>query len=153
MIPMIDTVTLKELSLEQFDEIKTLFVNIFTHEPWNDDWSDEHQLNEYLLDLLMARNPLAFGLFAEGCMIGMAIGYIKHWHDGTEYYIEEFCITKELQGKGLGKAFFELMGPVLKEKGIAQYYLETNRTVPAYHFYQKLGFEELTDQVAFWRQV
>lgn len=150
---MKNTVELKELSLEQFDEIKTLFVNIFTHEPWNDDWSDEQNLNEYLLDLLMARNPLSFGLFADGRMVGMAIGYIKHWHTETEFYIEEFCITTELQGKGLGTVFFELMGPVLKKKGITQYYLETDRTVPAYQFYQKLGFEELTDQVAFWRHV
>ena len=42
---------IKELSLENFDEIKRLFKDVFMSPPWNDDWSNETQLNEYLRDL------------------------------------------------------------------------------------------------------
>ncbi len=37
------------LSADIFDEIKALFREIFMNEPWNDDWSDDNQLTEWML--------------------------------------------------------------------------------------------------------
>ena len=54
--------TLTELGMPDFDEIKALFKGVFTQPPWNDDWNDEKQLDEYLLDLMGARTPLVLGL-------------------------------------------------------------------------------------------
>lgn len=36
---------LKRIGIEQKEAIKKLFVSVFTIEPWNDDWSDEKQLD------------------------------------------------------------------------------------------------------------
>lgn len=80
-------ILIKKLSVDFIEEIKTLFAEIFTNEPWNDDWSDENQLHNYILDLTGNRNSLAIGLFEDDEFIGMALGSIKHWYTGTEYYI------------------------------------------------------------------
>ncbi|WP_330548439.1 GNAT family N-acetyltransferase [Anaerostipes caccae] len=47
---------LKELNIKSIEEIKSLFAEIFTKEPWNDDWSDLAQLHEYIMDLIGNRN-------------------------------------------------------------------------------------------------
>ena len=36
---------LVELDGSSFEDIKTLFRSVFTQPPWNDDWSDEEQLD------------------------------------------------------------------------------------------------------------
>ena len=83
---------LKELSIKDINEIKQLFYDIFTREPWNDDWSNETQLHEYISDLIGNRNSLSFGLYEENELIGLSLGSVIHWCTGTEYYIFEFCI-------------------------------------------------------------
>ena len=92
--------TLRELDSSDFDDIKTLFRGVFTQPPWNDDWSDEAQLDAYLKDLMGARTPLTLGLIEDGELIGLSLGSIKHWYEGTEYVIDELCIRTDLQGKG-----------------------------------------------------
>ncbi len=145
--------SIKELSVSSIEEIKTLFAEIFTNEPWNDDWSDENQLHNYILDLTGNRNSLAIGLFEDDEFIGMALGSIKHWYTGTEYYIDEFCIKSQKQGKGIGTKFLAMVEKFVEEKGISHIFLQTERTVPAFEFYKKNGFTELCDHVSFVKEL
>lgn len=145
--------SIKELSVSSIEKIKTLFAEIFTNEPWNDDWSDENQLHNYILDLTGNRNSLAIGLFEDEEFIGMALGSIKHWYTGTEYYIDEFCIKSQKQGRGIGTKFLAMVEEFVKEKGILHIFLQTERTVPAFEFYKKNGFTELCDHVSFLKEL
>ena len=43
---------LRKLDTNNFETIKNFFVDVFTKEPWNDDWSNEEQLNGYIMDLI-----------------------------------------------------------------------------------------------------
>ena len=146
-------ILIKKLSVDFIEEIKTLFAEIFTNEPWNDDWSDENQLHNYILDLTGNRNSLAIGLFEDEKFIGMALGSIKHWYTGTEYYIDEFCIKSQKQGKGIGTKFLAMVEKFVEEKGISHIFLQTERTVPAFEFYKKNGFTELCDHVSFVKEL
>lgn len=141
-------VEIQELSVEQIEEIKSLFVSVFTKEPWNDDWSDETQLEAYIMDLIGNRNSLALGLYEDGQLTGLALGNIRHWYEGTQYNIDELCISTSEQRRGLGTLFFEQMESFLKQKGFCHIFLQTDRNVPAYQFYQKNGFYELEQNVA-----
>ena len=145
--------TLKKLSMDDLDQIKSFFTDIFTKEPWNDDWSDENQLDAYLTERCGAFNSLTFGYFYNDEMIGMSAGRIIHWYTGTEYCIDELGIRTDMQGKGVGTAFIKDMEKHLLADGIVQIYLHTERDVPAYKFYKKLGFEELEDEVAFAKYI
>ena len=78
---------LKRLSINDKEAIKELFTGVFTGEPWNDDWSDSKQLDCYIDDLCGQSYSLTYGLFEGGELIGLSMGYIKHWYTGTEGYL------------------------------------------------------------------
>lgn len=144
---------IKELTIDNLEEIKTFFADVFTKEPWNDDWSDENQLRQYITDLIGNANSLAFGLFRDEEMVGLTMGKIMHWYSGTQYYIDEFCIKTSEQGSGLGTHFLNSIGECIKAKGIKQFYLQTDRTLPAFKFYQKNGFFLLENQVSLVKEL
>mgnify|MGYP003296834526 CR=1 FL=1 len=52
---------LKKLSIADKEIIKPFFAEVFTKEPWNDDWSDKNQLHSYMLDLIGCNISLTFG--------------------------------------------------------------------------------------------
>lgn len=145
-------------SFKRLDEsaaavIRELFVSVFTKEPWNDDWSDASQLQLYIHDLIGQNNSLTFGIYEETELIGVSMGHIRHWYSGTEYYISELCISTSKQGKGVGTLFIGEIEKACKELGLTHIFLLTENNVPAYAFYQKRGFYELKNNVAFAREV
>ncbi len=143
----------RKIGINETEIIKDLFTSVFTIEPWNDDWSNREQLNLYLLDLIGQSNSLTYGLFENDKLIGVSMGHIKHWHSGTEYYIEELCIQTEKQGKGTGTFFLKEIENAIKEIGLVQIFLQTENNVPAYSFYKKNGFCELKEHVSFVKQI
>lgn len=144
---------IRELNISDIEEIKTLFYDIFTNEPWNDDWSDKTQLHEYITDLIGNRNSLSLGLYEDDVLTGLSLGSIIHWCTGTEYYIYEFCVMKSRQGKGIGTEFLVKVTDIAREKGATHIFLQTERTVPAYAFYKKNGFEELKEHASLFKNI
>jgi aminoglycoside 6'-N-acetyltransferase I len=146
--------TLKRLGPEDREAIKEVFVSVFTAEPWCDDWSDAEQLDLYLQDLTGQGYSLTYGLYDDaGELIGISLGYIKHWYSGTEYIINELCIRTERQGAGAGTFFIREIEKAIRELGIKQIFLLTDSNVPAYEFYRKNGFTEQTTNVSFSKRV
>ena len=148
-----DLYEFKRIGTGQAEEIKALFLSVFTAEPWNDDWSDQEQLDAYIYDLTGQGNSLAYGLYENGNLIGVSMGNIKHWFTGTEYYIDEFCIRPDRQGRGAGTLFLNRIENAIREMGLTQIFLQTESTVPAYRFYQKNGFNELKEHVSFAKRI
>jgi len=142
---------LVRLSMDDIDMIKAFFFDVFTAEPWCDDWSDDAQLTAYITDLIGDRGSLTYGLYRGDELVGLSMGHIKHWYKGTEYYIEEFCIRTDLQCQGLGSTFIAGIEKGLTEMNIHSIFLQTGRDMPAYEFYRKRGFTELVDHVSFAR--
>ena len=81
-------------------------------------------------------------MFDDNELIGISLGYVKHWYSGTEYIINEFCIKTDRQGAGVGSFFIAEIEKAIKELGIKQIFLLTDSNVPAYQFYKKNGFSE-----------
>lgn len=133
---------LKRLTIKDKEIITNVFISVFTKEPWNDDWSDTNQLDMYINDLVGQGYSLTYGLFDDAELIGIALGYVKHWYSGTEYIINEFCIKTDRQGAGAGSFFIAEIEKAIKELGIKQIFLLTDSNVPAYNFYKKNGFVE-----------
>lgn len=144
--------TIRELDVSDFGDIKKLFREVFSSPPWNEDWSDETQLDEYLKDLTEVRSPLLFGLIEDQALIGISLGRIKHWNGGTEYCVEELCIRADFQGRGYGRKFFSLIEDKLKERDVHTIFLMTDRDMPAYGFYRRIGFTELPELTALYRE-
>lgn len=144
---------LRRLTGKDRELITALFVDVFTNEPWNDDWSDTEQLDAYIADLTGQSYSLTLGYFDGERIVGLSMGYIKHWYSGTEYIINEFCVDRQLQGKGIGSSFMKAVEAYLSENGIRQIFLLTDKNVPAYSFYQHNGFTELTGNVSFAKRI
>ena len=97
---------------------------------------------------------LTYGLYdGPDELIGVSMGYVKHWYKGTEYFIEELCIRNDYQGKGYGRLLFELIGEKLKEHNLNTIFLMTDRNQPAYRFYQRLEFRELPELTSFYKEL
>ena len=126
---------------------------VFTGEPWNDDWSDSKQLDCYIDDLCGQSYSLTFGLYDGGELIGISMGDIKHWFRGTEYLINELCIKTDRQGTGAGTFFLTEIEKAIKEMGLKQIFLLTDRDMPAYNFYKKNGYVEVSNLVPFSKNI
>ncbi|AUC91235.1 N-acetyltransferase [Streptococcus suis] len=144
---------LKELCFSDMEMVKELFLSVFSQEPWNDDWSDEEQLDCYLGDLLGHPRALCFGLFDQDKLIALSLGYIRYWYEGTEYRIEELCISRHYQGRGIGQDFLKRIEEQLERRQIVHILLQTERNLPAYFFYQKYGFRTLEEDVTMVKKV
>ena len=144
---------LKQLDISNSDMIKIFFTDVFTNEPWNDDWSNEEQLHRYIMDLIGQTNSLTLGFFLKGEMVALAMGHIRHWYSGTEYYIDEFCVCRTKQGIGIGTKFLKSVEKYIISKDITRIFLQTERNVPAYHFYKKNEFIELAEHVSFAKEI
>lgn len=144
---------IKELDRSSMSEVQEIFKSVFMGEPWNDDWSDEKQLHAYLKDITGNPNSLSLGLFEDDRMLGFALGNIKHWYAGTEYCIDEFCIRREKQGQGFGTLFLKEIEAYSKKKEIKLIYLQTDRNLPSYGFYEKNGYFDLKAQAAFVKTI
>ena len=144
---------LRKLTAQDRERIIELFRDVFTNEPWNDDWSSAEQLNAYMTDLTGQSNSLPLGFFDGERLVALSLGCVKHWFSGTEYCIDEFCVDRSLQGKGIGSAFMKAIEAFLAERRITWIFLQTERTVPAYAFYGHRGFRELKDHVSFAKEV
>lgn len=139
-------IELKVLSESNKQEIKTLFTGVFSREPWNDDWSNEKQLEKYITGIIGNRDSLTLGLVKDDTLIGISLGNLIHWYKGTEYYIREFCVSAEAQGKGMGSNFLSLIEEYLKKSDVHTIFLNTDRSTPAYSFYKKNNFSELESE-------
>ena len=135
------------------DEMAELFNSAFRGEPWNDDWSDPVQLREYIKEISGSYNALNYGLVIDGKLTAMSVGMIRHWWEGTNYNIEEFCVDPDLQGQGIGTRFMKMIECEIKKKGLYGIFLQTDNDKPSYRFYQKNGFNELSAHVSFYKRV
>lgn len=143
----------RQISMNEFSEIKELYREVFTAPPWEDDWSDDKQLTLYIEEIMCGKHPLHFGLYVDGKLEGIALGMIKHWCQGTEYYLDEFCIRTNLQGKGLGTKFLHMIFDEIQSIGLCGIFLATDHDKPAFEFYRKFGFELQEKHVSFWKDV
>ena len=135
------------------NQMALLYKNAFRGEPWNDDWSDEAQLSEYIKEISKNFNALNFGLLIDGKLAAMSVGMIRHWWEGTNYNIEEFCVSPDLQGQGVGSRFMKMIEGDILNRGLCGIFLQTDSDKPSYRFYKKNGFGELDKHVSFYKKV
>ena len=135
------------------NQMALLYKNAFRGEPWNDDWSDEAQLSEYIKEISKNFHALNFGLLVDGKLVAMSVGMIRHWWEGTNYNIEEFCVSPDLQGQGVGSRFMKMIEDDILNRGLCGIFLQTDSDKPSYRFYKKNGFGELDKHVSFYKKV
>ncbi|HCG62964.1 MAG: N-acetyltransferase [Spirochaetae bacterium HGW-Spirochaetae-4] len=144
---------LKQIDFHDNEHVLRLFLSVFTQEPWNDRWESDRYAMAYIADLMDNQNSLCFGWYRDDRLIGLALGHTYHWWQGKEYFIKEFCIAREEQGKGQGKQFLGSIEEYVKFLSISCLWLSTDRDVPAYAFYKASGYIEQKQSVMFAKRI
>jgi GNAT superfamily N-acetyltransferase len=96
---------------------------------------------DHFVDSGFGPNPVWWSFVAEidGTVQGFALCYVRYstWK-GQRLYLEDFLLTEQLRGKGIGKLLFDQVIAEAKEKnysGMVWQVLDWNE--PAIHFYKK----------------
>lgn len=131
---------LRRFTDHDIDECTTLFLNVFSKEPWNDQWSSFDHAKTYLMEITESPGFLGFVALKEGSIVGACLGRRKTWWSGPEYYIDEFYIDSTLQGHGLGTKLLDYVKAEVNADGMRAIILLTDRNLPAEKFYVKNGF-------------
>lgn len=137
----------KQLTLKNEEEIKGVIRDAFSAPPWNDRWDNEEVFHQYLQDVIDNKNSLSLGVLVHQELVGIALGRLKHWFDGIEYCIDDFCIRTSWQGEGIGSKFLSYIKEYARQQGFKQVSLCTKRSAAAYGFYKKNEFKEPADRV------
>ena len=128
-----------------------LYKSAFYGEPWNDDWSDEEQLIKYVQEKSGGFHAINYGLLIDGELVALSMGQITHWWEGTNYVLEELCVSPDCQGSGVGTHFMELIEQDLKTRDVKGIFLQTDEDKPAYNFYHKNGFNDIQKHVSLFK--
>lgn len=146
---------LEFVKLDETDlpEAARLYKISFAGEPWNDDWSDEEQLMNYVREVSSGYDSLNFGLRLEGRLVAVSLGHIRHWWEGTNYNIEELCVDPGLRGQDVGTGFMQCIEKEIKALGLAGIFLQTDSDKPSYGFYHKNGFKDLHEHVSMYKSL
>lgn len=139
------------LNQSDLPEMAELYKSAFYGEPWNDDWSDEKQLMEYVKEKSGGYHAINYGLRIDGRLVAISLGQITHWWEGTNYVLEELCVSRDCQGTGIGTRFMERIEEDLRTRDVKGIFLQTDIDKPAYRFYQKNGFKELSKHASFFK--
>lgn len=133
--------------------IAAVIGDAFSGPPWNEDWSDEARLLQYVGEGLEGSNALAFALADGQEFAAVVMGHVRHWYNRTEYIIEDVAVRRVQQGCGLGTTLMTQVLLASRELGVDEVGLRTRRDAAAYNFYQKLGFSEQEKDVYFAKRI
>ena len=86
------------------------------------------------------------GVYSDGILVTVASFYKedKEEHNGTGYRLRSMATLPEMQGKGFGKKILEFAFNELRDKGSD--YLWCNARTTASGYYEKLGFQIISDE-------
>ena len=135
------------------NEMAALYKAAFSGEPWNDNWSDENQLLEYVKEKAGGFHAINYGLLMDDELVAISLGQITHWWEGTNYCLDELCVSPDCQGNGTGSRFMKMIEEDLKTRNIHGIFLQTDSDKPAYNFYHKNGFKDLAKHISLFKGI
>ena len=132
----------EELTLDNLNIIIPFYVEAFNAPPWNDKWTEE-TVKKRLTQMINCEGFYGLICFHEEKEVGMILGNDEHYYDGLHFNIKEFCVDRNIKGKGIGKKLLNEFTRRLKEKGVDIIYLFTSRTDETEGFYKSQGYKTL----------
>ena len=127
-----------------------VFCSAFAAEPWNENWTQ--QLAETRISELTG-TPISAGFVydEQGSILAVAAGRVCTYLYGKEYVIDEFCVSAEMQGKGIGSRLMQRIEQEMRAAGCVGIVLQTTRGYPSERFYLKNGFQRNPDMITMYR--
>lgn len=136
-----------KLTEKYLEESVDLFIDTFSREPWNDEYDSREQVKDFFINHMRNNYFLGYIGLIDEKVVALSLGMKKPWIAGMEYYIDEFCISYNFQGKGIGSSFLKGIEELLIDENVEGMILNTERDYPSCNFYEKNGFKILGNLV------
>ncbi|MBQ6250537.1 GNAT family N-acetyltransferase [Ruminococcus sp.] len=137
---------------DDLDGAAEVFRCAFMAEPWKEAWSRELAA-ERISQLMSAPQSVGYVSEANGTIQAILCGRKLTYLHGTEYVIDEFCVSPSVQRQGTGTAVMEYAAYELRREGVVAMALMTTRGYPSERFYLKNGFEGIDGMVFMYRSI
>ncbi|MGM0805994.1 MAG: GNAT family N-acetyltransferase [Bacillota bacterium] len=131
--------TIVPITIDKIEQCTELYINVFNKEPWNETWTYK-DAKERLRDLIHTPKFIGFLLYENDDLIGFIGGNSKQSYTGLTFYLAEFCISNQIQGKGYGSKLLLYLENELKKRDIQSIYLLTANGGLAEAFYLKNNY-------------
>lgn len=130
---------LAPFSAEHLDEAAGLVVEVFAREPWNEEWPRQGAQRR-LRDILHSPGSLGVCALRGGELVGFALGRLEAYRDEEHFYLQEMCVSADVQRRGVGTRILTHLHGQLRARGCPRAYLLTARRTPAEAFYLLNGY-------------
>ena len=143
----------REVVFADKDEIISLFIDTYKREPWNENWESEiaHERIKGFMENNLSGNYCVTN--KDNKIIGVLLGHTNFFVDKKEFFIEEFFIDHDHQGKGIAKKFMEYVENEIKQKGHASMVLLTKKSFPSEKFYTNIDFKTSQSVVLMFKEM
>lgn len=138
-----------EMKRHMIDQCVDLFIYTFSKEPWNDVYNSREQVVNFFNNHFNNNYFLGYVAMLDDKIVALSVGMKKPWIEGMEYYIDQFCVSYEMQGKGIGSWFMKEIEKNIKNQGMNGMILNTEKGYPAQKFYEKNDFKIIDDLIVF----
>lgn len=142
-----DNIKLLKIEEDMMDACVDLYMDTFSKEPWFDVYDSRNQVLNFFTNHYNNNYFVGYGGYLNDQLVALSIGMKKPWIKGFEYYIDEFCVSHQLQGKAIGSWFIKAIEDDIKKQGMNAIILNTEKDYPAQKFYEKNGFKVLEDLI------
>lgn len=143
---------IKEISLNDIKEITELFIDSFNNPPWNDKWTYD-TASRRLIDIINTPGYFGMSYYHNDILSGIIMGRAEQYYDGRYFQILEFCVRKDMQGKGLGRKLLTEFTDELKCRNVVNVFLMTLHGDSTEGFYKNNGFISDEDMVVMSKKL
>lgn len=124
-----------------FEEGMEIYCSAFSHEPWNEQFDDLEPIRKYFERYFQYSCSFGFCAKWENQLISVGMGHIHPTIQGVRYYLDDFFIHPQYQGKGIGSKLLNYIEGKCRENNIETIVLHTLRESISEDFYKKQGFK------------
>jgi aminoglycoside 6'-N-acetyltransferase I len=128
-----------------------IYIEAFNAPPLNYDFLTKEKAERYLRDITRTPGFIGYTYWLDGEMAAFCFGKLDNYFQGTMFEVEELAVIPRMHRSGVGSAVMNLLETKLAGYGVSAVSLNTSRDLPAYNFYLKNDYEELTENAALMK--
>ena len=142
----------KEIDISFFNDLVEVFIEAFNSEPWNDEWTID-SASKRLQQMIRCDGFYGLAAYSEDKLVGLILGNCEYYYDGIDFVVKEFCVDKNIKGKGIGSILLDEFTSRLKNKEIRRIILNTCRGEATEGFYIRKGFNTIEDMICMSKEI
>ncbi len=142
----------KEIDISFLNDLVEIFIEAFNSEPWNDEWTID-SASKRLHQMIRCDGFYGLAAYSEDKLVGLILGNCEYYYNGIDFVVKEFCVDKNIKGKGIGSMLLEEFTKRLKDKEIRRIILNTCKGEATEGFYIRKGFDTIEDMICMSKEI